>query len=262
MPRFCANLSFLFADVAFPERFARAARAGFQGVEYLFPYDYPAREIAGWLKDNQLEQVLFNLHAGDWAAGERGLACLPGREAEFRETVGQARDYALALGCRRVHCLSGLTPAGTDPEEVRQIYLDNLRYCARRMAEVGIEVLIEPINSKVDMPGYWLDTPAQAFALQAELAEPNLRVQLDLYHAQVMAGDLARTLERHLPQIGHIQIADNPGRHEPGSGEIAYPYLFRRLDELGYTGWIGCEYKPRAGTEAGLEWFAEWAGRS
>jgi len=254
MPKFCANLSFLFDDVPFPERFSRAAAAGFRGVEYLFPYDRPAAEVAGWLREAGLEQVLFNLPAGDWAGGERGLACLPGREVEFRESVEQALTYAKILGCRRLHCLAGTTPAGVEEARLRSAYVANLRQAADRLAGDGIQLLIEPINSRIDMPGYWLDTPAKAFDLLEEISRPNVAVQFDIYHAQVMAGDLARTIEAGISRIGHVQVADNPGRHEPGSGEINYPYLFRLLDRLGYQGWVGCEYRPLAGTEAGLAW--------
>lgn len=254
MPKFCANLSFLFTEVPFPERFAAAAAAGFSGVEYLFPYAFPATDLACWLTAANLEQVLFNLPAGDWMAGERGLACLPGREEEVRAGAAAALAYARELGCRRLHCLAGLRPAGGDEEAFRATYLDNLRYCADLLADDGITLLIEPINSRVDMPGYWLDTPAKAFALRDEIARPNVQVQYDIYHAQIMAGDLARTLETHLAAIGHIQVADNPGRHEPGSGEINFPYLFRLLDRLGYAGWVGCEYTPEADTGAGLNW--------
>lgn len=254
MPKFCANLSFLFADAPFPERFARAAAAGFRGVEYLFPYDHPPEAIAGWLRDAGLEQVLFNLPAGNWEGGERGLACLPGREEEFDAGTNLALRYAQALGCRRLHCLAGLRPEGVDEAEIRRTYVANLRRCADQMAGAGIQVLIEPINSRVDMPGYWLDTPAKAFELLEEIGRSNVAVQYDIYHAQVMAGDLARTIEGNLGRIGHFQVADNPGRHEPGTGEINYPYLFALLDRLGYEGWVGCEYKPKAGTEVGLGW--------
>jgi hydroxypyruvate isomerase len=254
MPKFAANLSFLFADAPFPERFQRAAAAGFAGVEYLFPYDYPAAEIAGWLTGHGLEQVLFNLPAGDWAVGERGLACLPGRRGEFVDGVERALDYAVQLDCTRVHCMAGLRPAGHDEAELEATYVANLRFAAERFATAGATVLIEPINSRIDMPGYWLDDLARGFRLLEAIDRPNVRLQYDIYHAQIMAGDLARTLEANLGRIGHIQIADNPGRHEPGTGEINYPFLFALLDRLGYAGWVGCEYKPLAGTEAGLGW--------
>jgi hydroxypyruvate isomerase len=254
MPKFAANLSFLFTDVPFEQRFARAAAAGFAGVEYLFPYDYPAHAIAEWLKTDGLEQVLFNLAPGDWAAGERGLACLPHRQGEFAESVEQALNYAMVLDCPRLHCMAGLRPAGVAAAELEATYIANLRYAADRFATIGATVLIEPINSRIDMPGYWLDSVSEGFRLLAAVDRDNVKLQLDLYHAQIIAGDLARTLDAHLPQIGHIQIADNPGRHEPGTGEINYPFLFDRLDRLGYTGWIGCEYKPLTTTEAGLGW--------
>lgn len=254
MPRFAANLSFLFTELPFAERFAAAARAGFHGVEYLFPYDLPAPEIAEILHRHGLTQVLFNLPPGDWAAGERGLACLPERRAEFAESVVLARDYARTLGCRTLHCMAGLRPADADPEELTACYVDNLRLAADLLAADGIRLLIEPINSRIDMPGYWLDDIDQAVGLLARIGRPNVGLQLDLYHAQIIRGDLARTIETHLPQIGHVQIADNPGRHEPGSGEINYPYLFALLDRLGYRGWVGCEYRPLTTTEAGLGW--------
>lgn len=257
MPKFAANLSFLFTDAPFPARFARAAAAGFAGVEYLFPYDWPAADIAGWLRAAGVEQVLFNLPPGDWAAGERGLACLPQRRAEFAAGVETALAYAEALGCRLVHCMAGLRPAGIAEAELRATYVANLRHAAERFAGIGATVLIEPINSRIDMPGYWLDDVAKAFSLCAEVDRSNVGVQLDLYHAQIIQGDLARTLSDNLSRIGHVQIADNPGRHEPGSGEIHYPFLFALLDRLGYPGWVGCEYKPLAGSEEGLSWMRQ-----
>ena len=254
MPKFAANLSLLFTDAAFPERFARAAAAGFAGVEYLFPYDWPAHEVAGWLDAAGVEQVLFNLPPGDWAAGERGLACLPHRQGEFAESVEQGLAYAMVLDCERVHCMSGLRPDGYDEAELEATWVANLRHAADRMATAGVTVTIEPINSRIDMPGYWLDDVGKAIRLLEAVDRSNVKLQLDLYHAQIIQGDLARTIEAHLPQIGHIQIADNPGRHEPGTGEINYPYLFALLDRLGYAGWVGCEYKPLGKTEAGLGW--------
>ncbi len=263
MLKFAANLSFLFAEHPFLDRFARAAAAGFRGVEYMFPYAHAKEEIAERLQAHGLEQVLFNLPAGDWEVGERGLGCLPGREAEFRQGVELALEYALTLGCRRLNCLAGLAPAGAVEAaeveaELRATFIANLRWAHAKLAPHGIELLAEPINSRVDMPGFWLDRPAKGLEVLAEAGVG--RLQYDLYHAQIMEGDLARFLERHLAAIGHLQIADNPGRHEPGSGEIHYPYLFRRLAELGYDGWIGCEYKPAAGTEAGLGWLAAARG--
>lgn len=254
MPKFAANLSFLFADVPFPERFGRAARAGFTGVEYLFPYDYPANEVAAWLREHDLEQVLFNLSPGDWAAGERGLACLPHRQGAFAESVEQALNYAMVLDCPRLHCMAGLRPAGVEEAELEDIYVANLRHAAERLGTIGATVLIEPINSRIDMPAYWLDDVAKGFRLLERVDRSNVKLQYDIYHAQIIAGDLARTLEANIDRIGHIQIADNPGRHEPGTGEINFPFLFAWLDRLGYTGWVGCEYKPLGHTEAGLGW--------
>ena len=258
MPRFCANLSFLFPEVAFSERFERAAKAGFRGVEYPFPYAFEMDDLAYRLREYGLTQVLLNLPAGDWERGERGIACLPGRELEFREEVDLGLAYAKKLACTQLNCLAGLAPLGVSEAAIRSTFKANLRYAAQRLGEQGIRLLIEPINSRVDMPGFWLDTPRKALTLMSELAEPNLYLQYDMYHAQIMEGDLARTIEAHLEHIAHFQIADNPGRHEPGTGEINYPYLFARLDNLGYTGWIGCEYTPRLPGNASLVWAQPW----
>jgi hydroxypyruvate isomerase len=254
MPKFAANLSFLFTDHAFRDRFHRAAAAGFSGVEYLFPYDWPANDVAEWLEAANVEQVLFNLPPGDWANGERGLACLPERQGEFAESVEHALNYAMVLDCERVHCMAGLRPWGVAEADLEAIYIANLRHAADRFATIGATVMVEPINSRIDMPGYWLDDIDKALRLIESIDRSNVRLQLDLYHAQIIQGDLARTVEENIGQIGHIQIADNPGRHEPGTGEIHYPYLFSLLDRLGYTGWVGCEYKPLSTTEAGLGW--------
>lgn len=254
MPKFAANLSFLFTDLPFEARFQRAADAGFRGVEYLFPYAYPAPQVAAWLQAADVEQVLFNLPPGDWAAGERGLACLPHRQGEFAESVEQALDYAMVLDCERLHCMAGLRPAGVSEAELEETYIANLSYAADRLATIGATVMIEPINSRIDMPAYWLDDVAKGFRLLQAVDRNNVKLQFDIYHAQIIAGDLARTLEQNIQHIGHIQIADNPGRHEPGTGEIAYPYLFGLLDRLDYDGWVGCEYKPLTTTEAGLGW--------
>ena len=254
MPKFAANLSFLFAEVPFPQRFAQAAEAGFRGVEFMFPYEYPLEALAGWLAAADLEMVLFNLPAGDWPAGERGLACLPGREAEFRASVELAAQYAKALACRRLHCLAGPCPAGEDGAVTRARYVANLRHAADRLVDEGVQLLIEPINSRIDMPGYWLDHPAKAFELLAEIGRPNVAVQLDCYHAWIISGEVLGWFDRHLDRIGHVQIADFPGRHEPGSGEIDFPAVFAHLDALGYPGWVGCEYRPLGPTEAGLGW--------
>ncbi|HRE18297.1 MAG TPA: hydroxypyruvate isomerase family protein [Rhodocyclaceae bacterium] len=261
MPKFCANLSFLFTELPFAERFAAAARAGFSGVEYLSPYEFPAQDVAGWLSAHDLQQVLFNLPAGDWGAGERGLACVPGREADFRRGVEQALDYARALGCRIVHCMAGIAPPSETAGLTRRRYLDNLRYCADQCAALGVTVTIEPINTRIDMPGYWLNDVGLALGLLDEIERPNVRLQLDLYHAHVIGAPLADLLDQHIDRIAHIQVADYPGRHEPGSGEIPFAALFARLDRLGYQGWVGCEYRPRQGTEAGLGWLSSTFNR-
>ncbi|WP_439589397.1 hydroxypyruvate isomerase [Hydrogenophaga sp.] len=253
MPRFAANLSMLFGELPFLDRFEAAARAGFRGVEYLFPYDFDARELAARLSDHGLEQVLHNLPAGDWAAGERGVACIPGREAEFRTGVDAALRYAQALGCRQLNCLAGIAPTGVPDDEVRATLRSNLRHAAREFAASGIRLLVEAINTR-DIPGFYVNRTTQARALIEDI--DNAWLQYDIYHMQIMEGDLARTLETHLDRIAHVQLADNPGRHEPGSGEINYPFLFRHLDTIGYDGWVGCEYKPSGTTTQGLGWLA------
>jgi hydroxypyruvate isomerase len=254
MPKFAANLSFLFTELPFHERFARAARAGFAGVEYLFPYEWPARDVAGWLQGAGVEQVLFNLPPGDWATGDRGLACLPHRQGEFAESVDRALDYAMVLDCERVHCMAGLRPAGYEEAELEATWIANLRHAADRFAGIGATVTVEPINSRIDMPGYWLDDVAKGIRLLEAVDRDNVRLQLDLYHARVMGYPLAETIAASSHRLGHVQIADCPGRHEPGSGEIDFPPLFAQLDRLGYAGWVGCEYRPRGTTEAGLGW--------
>ena len=255
MPRFAANLSMLFTEVPFLERFAKAREAGFDGVEYLFPYDWPAEQLAGELAANDLTQVLFNLPPGDWAGGERGIACLPGREEEFRAGVEQAIAYAHALGCRQVNCLAGLQPDGLNGLIARETLVANVRYAAARLAEEGITLCLEAINSKVDMPGFLLDTSDKVMEVIEEVGADNVRLQYDLYHMQIMEGDLLRTAARLLPWIGHIQFADNPGRHEPGTGEIHFARVFAELDRLGYDGWMSAEYRPSTNTEASLGWF-------
>jgi len=261
MPRFAANLTMLFGEVDFLDRFEAAARAGFRGVEYLFPYDWPAAALRERLDRHGLVQVLHNLPAGDWAKGERGIACHPDRVGEFQDGVGRAIDYATALGCPRVNCLAGIAPPGVAPERLRETLVANLRFAAARLGAAGIRLLVEPINTR-DIPGFWLHRTAQAVSVLDEVGSPNLALQYDAYHMQVMEGDLARTIEANLPRIGHVQVADNPGRHEPGTGEIHYPFLFAHLDRIGYAGWVGCEYRPAATTEAGLSWLAPWRGRS
>ncbi|MFW2456904.1 hydroxypyruvate isomerase [Methyloversatilis discipulorum] len=253
MPRFCANLSLLFTEHPFAERWAAAARAGFRGVECHFPYAEPVAVLAEEVRRNGLEQVLFNLPPGDWAAGERGIACLPDRVAEFEDGVGRAIEYARALGCRRINCLAGIAPAGAERAELLSVMEGNLRFAARALARESIELLVEPINDR-DMPGFLLNRSADTLALIERVGEANVKLQYDVYHMQIMEGDLARTLQRELPRIGHVQIADNPGRHEPGSGEINYPFLFDWLDRIGYTGWVSAEYIPAGDTAAGLGW--------
>ena len=253
MPKFAANLSMMFNEVPLPERFGAAAAAGFEAVEFLFPYDYPPQEVASWLKQHDLKNVLFNLPPGDWAAGERGIAALPGREAEFRTGVARAIEYAQALATPNVHMMAGLVPAGADMSVHRALYLSNLRHAAAEVGKHGLNLLIEPINGR-DMPGYFLQSQVQAHGLRMESGAPNVKVQMDFYHAQIVEGDLASTFKKYIEHIGHVQIASVPTRNEPDDGEVNYPFLYRLLDELGYQGWVGCEYRPRGRTEDGLGW--------
>ena len=253
MPRFAANLTMLFTEVPFLERFARAAAAGFAAVEFLFPYPYAVGDLRAALDRHRLSPVLHNLPAGDWDAGERGIACLPGRTEEFRAGVETAIRYAQALGVPRLNCLVGKTPSGEDPARIHATLVDNVRYAANALDAAGLQLLVEAINP-FDIPGFHLTTTAQVLALLDEVGSPNVRVQYDIYHAQRTEGELAGTLSRHLARIGHVQLADNPGRHEPGTGEINYRFLFAHLDRIGYDGYIGCEYKPAGVTEAGLGW--------
>jgi 2-dehydrotetronate isomerase len=264
MPRFAANLSMLYNDMGFLDRFAAAAGDGFRAVEYLFPYAFAADELAARLKVHGLQQVLFNAPPGDWDAGERGLACLPGREAEFREGIDQALAYAKALGCPRIHVMAGLVPASVSRELAQATYVANLRHAATEAAKVDVDILIEPINGR-DMPGFFLSRQDQAHALIGEIGAANVKVQMDLYHAQIVEGDLAMKIRQHLPtgRVGHLQIAGVPERHEPDLGEVNYNYLFKLLDELGYGGWVGCEYRPARGaaphaTSPGLGWLQPW----
>jgi hydroxypyruvate isomerase len=253
MPKFAANLTLQFNEVPFIKRFEAAAQAGFKAVEFLFPYEHSADEIAAQLKLHRLENVLFNMPPGDWAAGERGLACLPGRQEEFRAGVAKALAYAGVLGTPRLHAMAGLLPAGADPALHRATYMANLKYAAGEAARQGIMLLIEPINTR-DIPRYFLNTQADAHAIREQVGAPNLKVQMDFYHVQIVEGDIAMKVRRYLPHIGHIQIAGVPERNEPDTGEINYPYLFRLLDQLGYDGWLGCEYRPAKGTVEGLGW--------
>ncbi|MBN9341921.1 MAG: hydroxypyruvate isomerase [Comamonadaceae bacterium] len=253
MPRFSANLSMLFTEVPFLDRFARAAQAGFEAVEFMFPYAHSPQEIKAQLDATGLKAVLHNLPAGDWDGGERGIACDPARVAEFRAGVAQGVAYATALGVPQLNCLAGKAPAGADDALLRRTLVENLRFAAAALQHAGLRLLVEPIN-RYDMPGFYLQRTAQALSVLDEVGAPNAFVQYDVYHAQRTEGELAATLERHLARIGHIQIADNPGRHEPGTGEINYPFLFQHLDRIGYQGWVGAEYRPAAATEAGLGW--------
>ncbi|WAC28983.1 hydroxypyruvate isomerase [Ancylobacter sp. SL191] len=253
MPRFAANLTMLFNEVPFLDRFEKAAAAGFTGVEYLFPYDFPVEELVARLKANGLQQVLHNLPAGNWGAGERGIAILPDRVDEFRAGVDKAITYATALGSPQVNILAGIAPAGVERDVLHKTFVENLKYAAPKIKDAGLKLLIEPINTR-DIPGFFLNYTKQAKAIIDEVGSDNLFIQYDIYHMQIMEGDLARTIEANLPQIAHIQLADNPGRFEPGTGEINYAFLFRHLDAIGYAGWVGCEYKPKGDTAAGLGW--------
>lgn len=261
MPRFAANLTLMYTEHAFLERFGAAAADGFDAVEYLFPYEHNAEAIAQQLQRHGLAQALFNLPPGDWAAGERGIACLPGREAEFRDSVRLALRYALATGCRRLHAMAGLVPAGVARETLHATYVDNLRHACELLAPHGITLMIEPINTR-DMPGYFLTHQAQAHAVRAEVGPAWLQVQMDFYHCQIMEGDLTRRLRAHIDGVGHVQVAGVPLRQEPDEGEVRFEHLFEQLDALGYAGFVGCEYRPRAGTSQGLGWLRRWRERA
>ena len=260
MPRFAANLSMLYPQHEFLDRFAAAAADGFEAVEFLFPYDYSANELKQRLSDNGLVQALFNAPPGDWAAGERGIATLPGREDEFRSGFDRALEYAAVLGNTRVHVMAGLLAAESDRARHHGVYLQNLAYAADQAGNAGITVLLEPINTR-DMPGFFLNRQDQAQAICKEVGATNLKVQFDCYHCQIVEGDLATTLRRDFDCIGHIQIAGVPDRHEPDQGEVNYPYLFELMDHLGYDGWVGCEYRPKADTSMGLQWLRDWKAR-
>jgi hydroxypyruvate isomerase len=253
MPKFAANLSMLFTEVPFLDRFERAAKAGFTAVEFLFPYAHTAKEIRSRLDAHGLQLVLHNLPPGNWDGGERGVGCHPDRVAEFRQGVARGIEYATALGAPQLNCLAGKVPAGVDAATLRRTFVDNVRYAAGEFRRAGLKLLIEPINF-YDIPGFYLNTTAQAISILDEVGADNAYVQYDIYHAQRMEGELAATMSKHLARIAHMQLADNPGRNEPGTGEINYEFLFAHIDRIGYTGWIGCEYKPAGTTEAGLGW--------
>jgi hydroxypyruvate isomerase len=255
MPKFSANLSMLFTEHEFLDRFDAAARVGFAGVEYVGPYDHEPEVVAARLKKNGLSQVLFNLPPGDWGKGERGIAVLPDRVEEFRRGVDKAILYARALGCPQVNCLAGIAPQGVERATLEKTFVENLRFAAAKLKDAGVKLLIEPINTR-DIPGFFLTHSRQGLELIERVGPDNLYLQYDIYHMQVMEGDIARSLQKHLPRIAHVQLADNPGRNEPGTGEINYPFLFRHLDTLGYRGWVGCEYKPKTTTVDGLGWHA------
>ena len=257
MPRFAANLSMMYTEHAFLDRFAAAAADRFEAVEYLFPYEHSPEEVGERLRRHGLVQALFNLPPGNWAAGERGISALPGREQEFAASVQTALRYAQATGCRHLHAMAAIAPDGADAAAMRATYIANLRDAAAALAPHGITLLIEPINTR-DMPGYFLNYQQQAHDIVAEVGAPNLRVQMDFYHCQIMEGDLATRLRKHLPQVGHIQIAGVPHRHEPDQGEVNHAWLFDLIDELGYAGHVGCEYRPRQGTSEGLGWLRAW----
>lgn len=256
MPRFSANLSMLFGEHDFLDRFDAAARAGFKAVEYLGPYDHEHETVAARLDKNGLVQVLFNLPSGDWGKGERGIAVLPDRIDEFRQSVDEAIGYAKALSCPQVNCLAGIAPRDVAPSVLEDVFVENLKFAAERLEKSGIRLLIEPINTR-DIPGFFLSHSDQALAIMDRVGSNNLYLQYDIYHMQVMEGDLARTIEQNLGRIAHIQLADNPGRHEPGTGEINFAFLYEHLDRIGYSGWVGAEYKPKSGTVEGLGWFQQ-----
>jgi len=253
MPKFAANLTMLFNEHEFLDRFEAAAKAGFEAVEFLFPYAWPVAELQQRLKTHGLKLVLHNLPAGNWEAGDRGIACDPARVEEFRAGVARGIEYGTALGVPHLNCLAGKAPAGVDAAVLRSTFVANLRYAAAELKKAGLKLLIEPVN-RFDIPGFYLNTTAQALAVLDEVGADNAYVQYDIYHAQRMEGELANTMSAQLARIGHIQLADNPGRNEPGTGEINYAFLFRHLDRIGYKGWIGCEYKPATRTEDGLGW--------
>ena len=257
MPRFAANLTMMFNEVPFLQRFGAAARAGFRGVEFLFPYDYPADAIKTELEQHDLAMVLFNMPAGNWTAGDRGLACDPASVQQVRDGVGTAIEYAKTLGCRQIHLMAGIRPRGVTEGDMYDTYVANVQFAARELARHDMTLLVEAINTR-DMPGFYLTTSRQAFDLMDAIAAPNVRFQYDVYHMQIMEGDLATHLKTHRARIGHIQIADPPARNEPGTGEINYPFLFDWIDEIGYAGWIGCEYRPKGKTEDGLGWMKRW----
>ncbi|MGR5222445.1 hydroxypyruvate isomerase [Vibrio parahaemolyticus] len=257
MPKLAANLSMLFTEYKFIDRFEAASKSGFQGVEYLFPYDFEPKEIADKLNEYSLTQVLFNLPAGDWAKGERGIACHPERVEEFREGVSQAIRYAKVLNCNQLNCLVGIKPENVTEKDAFKTAVNNLKYASEKLGTEGIQLIVEAINTQ-DIPNFFIDSTDKAIRIISEVGKGNLQYQYDIYHMQIMEGNLARTLTDHKAVIKHIQLADNPGRNEPGTGEINYPFLLKHIDEIGYEGWIGCEYVPKTTTEESLSWIKEY----
>ena len=259
MPNFAANLSMMYTEVAFPDRFAAAAGDGFKGVEFLFPYEWPADDVAEWREAAGVAQAMFNAPPGNWDGDERGLAALPGREGEFRDTIGTALDYAATLDCPRIHIMAGIRPEGTSEAVLHDTYEKNLAFAAAEAAKAGRNVIIEPINTR-DVPGYFLNRQADAHRIVDTVGAANLRVQMDLYHVQIVEGDVAMKIRQYIDKVDHFQIAGVPERHEPDIGEINHPYLFDLIDELGFAGWIGCEYRPKGETTVGLGWAKDYLG--
>ena len=257
MPKLAANLTMMFNEVGFLERFGAAADAGFTGVEYLFPYEYGKEHLVENLERNHLTQALHNLPAGDWDSGDRGIACQPDRVGEFQDGVGIAVEYATALGCKQLNCLAGIAWDGADPDKLRETFVANLRFAAGELQKAGVRLLIEPINTR-DIPGFYLRHTSQARSIIEEVGSANLQLQYDVYHMQIMEGDVTRTMQANLDVIRHVQIADNPGRNEPGTGEINYTFVLDAIDKMGYDGWVGCEYKPLTTTSDGLGWAAPY----
>ncbi len=257
MPRFCANLEFMFSEHPFMERFAAAAEAGFHAVEFHYPYNKDVDELVEYLGTHNLEQVLINAPKGD-VEGDHGLACNPDRQGEFEDSVGLAIDYAKAMGTGHVHVMAGKRPEGSSADVLLKTYIDNIQFAARALGGHGIKALIEGVNSKFDVPGYFLDRPSDALAILRSIEEPNLYLQFDFYHAQIMEGSLTGLFHNALPVTAHIQIADTPGRHEPGTGEINYSYVFKMIDDAGWDGWVGCEYRPKGATLEGLAWMTSY----
>ncbi|HEY1291208.1 MAG TPA: 2-oxo-tetronate isomerase [Burkholderiales bacterium] len=253
MPRFAANVSTLFTEVGFLERFAAARKAGFRAVEYQYPYDFAPAEVARAAREAGVEVVLHNMPQGDAQKGERGTACLPGREQRFRDDLELAIEYARAARCASLHLMAGVVPAGAERASLHATYVANLRHAAKHLGAEGMRLLIEPLSERT-VANCFLRSSAQAAQVLEEVAAGNALLQYDLFHMQLMEGNLAATIERLLPRIGHLQIADAPGRHEPGSGEINFDFIFKHVDAIGYAGWIGCEYNPSRGTLEGLQW--------